>query len=294
MLAGVEACHGVQETTGQSPFKVTFGEKPRIGLESYVLPKLLVDAAKAEEETKGFLASQKEANEKESLNRIEKTNEENESVDEKTFLHRDQVFIEAREEAAAGQSRAAAKMKRPLAKLLKPLCIGQNTTLRVPDVDHGPTDPKNFLVVIMAECKGLYTVGCREGKFSSKFAAADLQVISENLLCIDEVPDGKIPLRTAITKATGGQGYVKCMCLSGWSSGRCSCSKKNYYAILVVTSGSHAKIMRASHTLLRRFPNEPSKLTSVGVLDLFLNVAQKRLDLWESIGAKEENRLYDL
>ncbi|KRY03235.1 hypothetical protein T03_2536, partial [Trichinella britovi] len=25
----------IHETTGQSPFKVTFGEEPRIGLESY-------------------------------------------------------------------------------------------------------------------------------------------------------------------------------------------------------------------------------------------------------------------
>ncbi|KRY27616.1 hypothetical protein T01_15273 [Trichinella spiralis] len=78
----------------------------------------------------------------------------------------------------------------------------------------------------MAECEGLYTVGCREGKLSSKFTAADLQVISENLLSIDEVPDAEIPLRTAVTKATGGQGYVKCMCLSGCLSGRCSCSRK--------------------------------------------------------------------
>ncbi|KRY03581.1 hypothetical protein T12_4734 [Trichinella patagoniensis] len=78
----------------------------------------------------------------------------------------------------------------------------------------------------MAECEGLYTVGCREGKLASKFTAADLQVISENILSIDEVPDTEIPLRTAVTKATGGQGYVKCMCLSGCSSGRCSCSRK--------------------------------------------------------------------
>ncbi|KRX78241.1 KRAB-A domain-containing protein 2 [Trichinella sp. T6] len=40
----------IHETTGQSPFKVTFGEEPRIGLESYVLPKSLVDVAKTEEE----------------------------------------------------------------------------------------------------------------------------------------------------------------------------------------------------------------------------------------------------
>ncbi|XP_003381026.1 hypothetical protein Tsp_11003 [Trichinella spiralis] len=98
--------------------------------------------------------------------------------------------------------------------MLIPLQIGQNCTLRVPDVDRGPADLKNFLVVVMAECEGLYTV------------AADLQVISENLLAIDDVPDAEIPLRTAVTKATGDQGYVKCMCLSGCSSGRCSCSRK--------------------------------------------------------------------
>ncbi|KRZ48220.1 hypothetical protein T02_14931 [Trichinella nativa] len=77
----------------------------------------------------------------------------------------------------------------------------------------------------MAECEGLYTVGCRERKLASKFTAADLQMI-ENLLSIDEAPDAEIPLRTTVTKATGGQGYVKCMCLSGFSSGRCSCSRK--------------------------------------------------------------------
>ncbi|KRX26782.1 hypothetical protein T07_8989 [Trichinella nelsoni] len=142
-----------------------------------VLPKSLVDAAKTEEEIEGFLAFQKEANEKESLNRDGKNYEENESIAEKTFLHRDQAFIKAQEEAAAGS---------------------QNATLRVPDVDRGPADPKNFPVVIMAECEVLYTVGCREGKLSFKFTAADLQVISENLVSIDEVPDAEIPLRTSV------------------------------------------------------------------------------------------------
>ncbi|KRY03639.1 hypothetical protein T12_7920 [Trichinella patagoniensis] len=33
----------------QSPFKVTFGEEPRIRLEYYVLPKSLVNEVKAEE-----------------------------------------------------------------------------------------------------------------------------------------------------------------------------------------------------------------------------------------------------
>ncbi|KRY40301.1 Glycoprotein-N-acetylgalactosamine 3-beta-galactosyltransferase 1 [Trichinella spiralis] len=152
--------------------------------------------------------------------RREKTYEENESIAEETLPHRDQAFIKAREEPAAGQSRAAAKMTRRSTKILKPLHIGQNATFRVPDVDPGPADLKNFLVVVMAEYEGLYTVGCRKGKLSCKFAAADLQVISENLLSVDEVSDAEIPLRTAVTKATGGQGYVKCMYSSGCFSGR--------------------------------------------------------------------------
>ncbi|KRZ67856.1 KRAB-A domain-containing protein 2 [Trichinella papuae] len=50
--------------TGQSPFKVTFGMEPRIGLESYVLPKSLVDAVKTEEETEEFLTSPREVMQK--------------------------------------------------------------------------------------------------------------------------------------------------------------------------------------------------------------------------------------
>ncbi|KRZ75020.1 hypothetical protein T10_12407 [Trichinella papuae] len=212
----------VHETTEQSPFRVIFGEEPRIGLESYVLPKSLVDAAKTEEEIEEFLTSQ-EANDEESLNRDGKNYEENES---NIMKHFPETFIKARKEAAAGQSRAAAKMTRRSIKMLKPLHIGQNCTLRVGDVNRGPADPKNVLVVVMAECEGLYTVGYREGKLAYNFTATDLQVISEKLPSIDEVPDDEIPLRTAVTKARGGQGYVKSMCLSGCSSGRCSCSRK--------------------------------------------------------------------
>ncbi|KRZ47913.1 KRAB-A domain-containing protein 2 [Trichinella nativa] len=148
----------IHETTGQSPFKVTFGEEPRIGLESYVLPKSLVDAAKTEEEIEEFLTSH-EANDEDSLNRDGKNYDENESS---IMKHLPETFIKARKEAALGQSRAAAKMTRRAKKKLIPLQIGQNCTLRVPDVDRGPADPKNFLAVVMEECEGLYTVGCRE------------------------------------------------------------------------------------------------------------------------------------
>ncbi|KRY74237.1 hypothetical protein T4B_14194 [Trichinella pseudospiralis] len=76
-IGGVEACHVypqiegvverlndklaiwiVQETTGQSPLKVTFGEGPPIGMESFILPKssstFIVDAAKQMNKLKDF------------------------------------------------------------------------------------------------------------------------------------------------------------------------------------------------------------------------------------------------
>ncbi|KRX82782.1 KRAB-A domain-containing protein 2 [Trichinella sp. T6] len=137
----------VHETTGQSPFKVTFGEEPRIGLESYILPKSLVDAAKTEELIEEFFTSH-EANNEDSLNRDGKNYDENESS---IMKHLPETFIKARKEAALGQTRAAAKMTRRTKKMLIPLKIGQNCTVTVPDVDRGPADPKNFLVLRAAK-----------------------------------------------------------------------------------------------------------------------------------------------
>ncbi|KRZ17826.1 hypothetical protein T11_5938, partial [Trichinella zimbabwensis] len=80
------------------------------------------------------------------LDRDKKKYEENESIVLKNLTPHDQAFIKARKEAAAGQSRSAAKMTRRSMKMPKPLHIGQNITLRVPDVNRGPVDLKNFLV----------------------------------------------------------------------------------------------------------------------------------------------------
>ncbi|KAL1286208.1 Protein SMAX1-LIKE [Trichinella pseudospiralis] len=86
----------IPETAVQSLLCAAYGEEKRIGLESYDLPKSLVDPAKTEEEIENSLAS----------------------------------FICAE---------------------------------RVPDVDRAAEDLKIFLVAIIAECKGLCTVGCGEG-----------------------------------------------------------------------------------------------------------------------------------
>ncbi|KRY32890.1 hypothetical protein T03_6752 [Trichinella britovi] len=94
-------------------------------------------------------------------------------------------------------------MTRRSKKMLIPLQIGQNCTLRVPDVDRRLADPKNFLAVVMAECEGLYTVGCREKKLSSKFTTADLQLRATNYM-----------LSVCVNPAAHRR------------SGRCSCSRK--------------------------------------------------------------------
>ncbi|KRY66651.1 hypothetical protein T4A_14060 [Trichinella pseudospiralis] len=105
--------------TAQSLFYVAYGEEKRIGLESYDLPKSLVDPAKTEEEIENSLATfLEEANEEKMLNKDGQKYEKNES------------------------------------NILKK---------RVPDVDRAAEDLKIFLVAIIAECKGLCTVGCGEG-----------------------------------------------------------------------------------------------------------------------------------
>jgi hypothetical protein len=93
-------------------------------------------------------------------------------------------------------------------RLLRALTVGQCATLRVPDVNRGPSDPKNLL----NEHDRLYTTGCREGILRAKVTAADLCAIDQVLIKPDEVPDLSLSLRTATAKATGGQGFMKCQC----------------------------------------------------------------------------------
>ena len=104
--------------------------------------------------------------------------------------------------------------------------VGKNVTLKVPEFDRGPSDNRNLLVVILQREDNLYQVGCKEGHINTRYTAADMDPIKEKLLTIAEVPDVEMALRTAVTKYTGGQGYVKCACKLSCKNNRCSCSKK--------------------------------------------------------------------
>ena len=117
-------------------------------------------------------------------------------------------------------------MTRRAKQLLKPMSVGQNATLKVPDVDRGPCDPRNLLVVIMHVENDMYQVGCREGTLKTKYSAADLDSAKQNLLKVEDVPAIELALRTAVSKTTGGQGYLKCSCKSNCKTLRCSCKKR--------------------------------------------------------------------
>ena len=62
---------------------------------------------------------------------------------------------------------------RKLKRLLTELHIGQNATLRVPEFDRDPSDPRNLLVVILEKNNDFYEVGCREGRMINKYTRKD-------------------------------------------------------------------------------------------------------------------------
>ena len=65
--------------------------------------------------------------------------------------HQDKLrkFKDVREMAVSGQEIDATKMTRRAKQLLKPFDVGQNATLKVPEFDRGPCDPRNLLVVVI-------------------------------------------------------------------------------------------------------------------------------------------------
>ena len=227
------------ETTGHSPFKVTFGQEPQVGLGSSVLPRSALNEIATEEDLETFVeneegdedavtgvTAQVESDEDSVTGATAEVEIDDDAVTGATAGTQSGCFQEIRDAADAGQSKAAVRMTRRGNQLVRRLEVGQCATLRVPDVDRGPTDPKNLLVVVMKGEDGLYTVGCREGVLGSKYTAADLSPIDQVLIKADDVPDIRLTLRTATAKATGGQGFVKCQCRTQCSSGRCSCRKK--------------------------------------------------------------------
>ena len=157
--------------------------------------------------------------------RVEEHQDEAEGDEE----HQDKLrkFKDVRQLALSGQEIAANKMTSRAKQLLKPFDVGQNATLKVPEFDRGPCDPRNLLVVVMEANEDMYKLGCREGKLAQRYSTADLDFVEQPLLKICDVPNMEIALRTAVGKTSGGQGYIKCSCKGNCSTHRCSCNKQN-------------------------------------------------------------------
>ncbi|XP_068205367.1 KRAB-A domain-containing protein 2-like [Palaemon carinicauda] len=217
------------ETTGHSPFKVTFGQEHQVGLGSSVLPRSALNEIATEEDLQTFVENEEgdeDAGDEDAVTgATAEVQRDEDAVTGATAETQSGCFQEIRDAADAGQSKAAVRMTHRGNQLVRRLEVWQCATLRVPDVDRGPTDPMNLLVVAMKE-DGLCTVGCREGVLGSKYTAADLSPIDQVLIKADHVPDIRLTLTTATAKATGGQGFIKCQCRTQCSSGRCSCRKK--------------------------------------------------------------------
>ncbi|XP_068240208.1 uncharacterized protein [Palaemon carinicauda] len=221
------------ETTGHSPFKVTFGQESQVGLGSSVLPRSALKEIANEKDLETFAV--KEEGDEDAVAGVTAQVESDEDVvtgataeveSDKNAVTGATAEVEGDEDAAtgaraetqsgcfqeiqdaadAGKCKAAVRMARHGNQLVRRLGIGQCTTLSVPDVDRCPTDPKNLLVVVMKGEDGLYIVGCREGVLGSKYTAADLSPIDQVLIKADDVTDIRLTLKTATAKATGGQG----------------------------------------------------------------------------------------
>lgn len=102
-------------TVKNSPFKVTFGEEPKVGLGSTIIPSNVIKAIRTEEELEAVIARSEEGFEEEGTapEKEDAASEvEEESVPEPNF-------VEIRQKAAEGQEAAATRMKRRATHLLK-------------------------------------------------------------------------------------------------------------------------------------------------------------------------------
>ena len=115
-------------------------------------------------------------------------------------------FVTSRRKAFEGQEKSAKRMKIRGEKIVQIPKVGNNATIQIPEFDRGPSDPKNLLVVILSAENNLYEVGCEQAKISTKFTAADLDLLSEKLIYPGDVPnDVSLTLRSVVGKRSGGQ-----------------------------------------------------------------------------------------
>ena len=104
---------------------------------------------------------------------------------------------------------------------------GDNVFVPVPMVDRGRGDPCNILgVIINRDDNDLYTIAVKQGLLKNKFTRNEFTICQQRLPTNSDVnTDDRISVREALKKGpSGGQGFVRCNCLTSGSK-KCSTNK---------------------------------------------------------------------
>lgn len=112
-----------------------------------------------------------------------------------------------------------------------PLQVGQSVLVPISHLDKGKADSNNLLATVLdADFEnGLYQLGTQDGILDKRYTTGELihLPLGTEFPFLDPktVPSVKLSARTASTQqsASGGQGFIKCGCLSKCLTKRCSC-----------------------------------------------------------------------
>lgn len=142
---------------------------------------------------------------------------------------------------SAGLAKQADRMLRGTVKHFPELSVGDNVTLKIPNVDKTRVDLPNLLGIIM-EVRGIcpmYKVGTRSGILQSFYNRKELTLTKEEFLKIEDVPRNPTDVRKAASDASlfGGQGLQHCICKGSCEGDSCGCRKKG----LLCISRCHSK-----------------------------------------------------
>ena len=94
--------------------------------------------------------------------------------------------------------------------------VGDNVTVPIPSVDHGRTDPRNIIGIIIAVSENnMYTVAVKGGVLNGRYSRNQFDECATSLFSMDDFcNDEQVSLRIAVHQESncGGQGYAKCNC----------------------------------------------------------------------------------
>ena len=101
----------------------------------------------------------------------------------------------------------------------------------MPDVDRGPTDPRNVLAVIMEIKHDKLKLGTEKGILFGYYSYHQVSKApgAPTLLLQDIAENVTKSLREIVKlqSITGGQGMLKCDCKLGCKTNRCKCKQAN-------------------------------------------------------------------